>query len=372
MLTVENLSTYCYNRQSSLFGRLIEGIDFRVKRGEVLAITGESGCGKTVTVSSVMGLIDFLPGIIRGRIGLMTGRRGETIDLLEGLEEVWELERKGVIVEKKKKAYQNWKRERSGFLKKNIYGKEISFIFQDPRAHLNPYMSIGKQLEEVFALHRPDVAGADYRNEVAQWLKNRVNLLDKINKPSLSYIKKAYKTYQSDLSGGMCQKALIAMALASHPSLLIADEPTTGLDRQSEGEIIRLLRNSRKICGNQDLSILLVTHELKLIKELADRVIVMYAGQVVEEGPVKEVFSPEAVNHPYTARLRECMEADCPPGTPLPTIPGEAHDPFARFDTCRFGARKCCPDLDDDCKIFGNPQEYIRLSETHKIKCRLS
>lgn len=372
MLKVSNLTTYSYNTKTATFGRLIEGVDFRLGKGEVLAITGESGCGKTVTISSIMGVIDFLPGIIKGNVHL-TDKQGQSVNILDGVEDVWDMEDQdhGVIIEKRKHAYIDWRKKNQEYLKSRIYGKEISMIFQDPRAHLNPYMSIGKQMEEVFTLHRADVSKYDIKDHIVQWLKNRVGLLDKIRQPGYSDIKKAYKTYSRTLSGGMCQKATIAMALASNPSILIADEPTTGLDKVSEQEVIKLLKSSREICDNKNLAVILVTHDMGLIKELADRVIVMYAGQIVEEGPVKDVFKTEAVNHPYTARLRECMETAHATGDngKLPTIEGEVYDPYSTFTSCRFGSRKCCPDFNGECERFARPSEFIQVSETHKIKC---
>jgi len=369
MLKVNKLTTYTYQNHTATFGRLIEDVSFQLGKGEVLAITGESGCGKTTTIMTIMGLIDFLPGIIRGEVVLQGG------NLLQGLDEVWDLDRldKGVIIEKRKNAYTEWKRERQSFLRNNIYGKQISLIFQDPRAHLNPYLSIGQQMEEIFTLHRKELKQPEARAHLVEWLKDRVRLLDNIRLSGCSDLQKAYKTYSRDLSGGMCQKATIAMALASHPALLIADEPTTGLDLASEQEIIRLLARSREICGNKDLSIILVTHDLKVIRELADRVMVMYAGQIVEEGLADEVFAPNSINHPYTARLRECMktaEADRDGGYKnLPTIEGEAFDPYEKFTSCRFGYRKCCPEMNGQCERFARPDEFTRLSETHKIKC---
>ncbi len=387
MLKVSRLTTYTYQDHTAAFGRLIEDVSFQLGKGEVLAITGESGCGKTTTIMTIMGLIDFLPGIIRGEVILQGG------DLLQGLDQVWDLDQnlvapgfipgqssggqapalRTVITEKKKNAYTEWKRERQSFLRNNIYGKQISLIFQDPRAHLNPYLSIGKQMEEIFTLHRKELSQPEVKAHMVEWLKDRVRLLDNIRLSGCSDLQKAYKTYSRSLSGGMCQKATIAMALASHPALLIADEPTTGLDLASEQEIINLLAHSREICGNKDLSIILVTHDLKLIRELADRVMVMYAGQIVEEGLADEVFAPDSINHPYTARLRECMEtaeADRDGGYKnLPTIEGEAFDPYEKFTSCRFGYRKCCPEMNGQCERFAHPDEFTRLSETHKIKC---
>ncbi len=372
MLRVSNLTTYSYNTKTATFGRLIEGVEFHLRKGEVLAITGESGCGKTVTISSIMGVIDFLPGIIKGSV-LLTDKQDRQVNILDGVEGVWELENQdnGVIIEKKKRAYSDWRKSNQEYLKSRVYGKEISMIFQDPRTHLNPYMSIGKQMEEAFTLHRKDVSKSVIKDQIVEWLKNRVGLLDKIRQPGYSDLKKAYKTYSRTLSGGMCQKASIAMALASNPSILIADEPTTGLDKVSEQEVIKLLKSSQEICDNKNLAVILVTHDMNLIKELADRVIVMYAGQIVEEGPVSEVFSNDALNHPYTARLRECMETAhaTDDNEKLPTIEGEVYDPYSTFTSCRFGSRRCCPDFNVDCERFAKPGEFDRLSETHKIKC---
>jgi len=374
MLKVKNLTTYCYNSKEGIFGKLIENLSFEINKGEVVAITGESGCGKTVTATSVMGLIDFMPGIISGEVCLEK-KNGEKVELLEGLDGVWNLENieKGIIEEKKKNAFINWKRNNSSFMKNNIYGKEISFIFQDSRSHMNPYISIGKQMEEVITLHRKDVKNP--KKEVVEWLKNRVGLLDNIRMHK-SPEKKAYKAYRELLSGGMCQKAMIGMALASHPSLIIADEPTTGLDCFSQQEVIKLMEESRVFCQNPDLSMIVVTHDLDLIKKTANRVMVMYGGQIVEEGTVNEVFSKNTDNHPYTQMLKKCLTESkaltLEGNKKLSTISGEVYDPFIEQKGCRFGNRGACASKDDKCKEFGRPEAFISVSKTHKIKCKLA
>jgi len=371
MLKIKNLTTYCYNAKDGTFGKLIENLSFEVGKGEVVALTGESGCGKTVTATSIMSLIDFMPGIIEGSISL-EGKDGKTVELLDGLKDVWELGelREGIIQEKKKNGFVNWKKKNSQFMKDSIYGKEISFIFQDSRSHMNPYISVGKQMEEVIRLHRQDSPVPS--EEVVRWLGERVGLLDNIRMHG-SKKKKAYKAYRDSLSGGMCQKAMIGMALASHPSLLIADEPTTGLDCFSQQEVVKLIGESRVLCKNPNLSMLLVTHDLELIKEVANRIIIMYGGQIVEEGSVADVFSPTATNHPYTHMLKKCLVESralmFESSTKLSVIEGEVYDPFHEHIGCRFGNRGACSLKNETCKQFGEPQAFINISDTHKIKC---
>ncbi len=371
MLKVKNLSVYCYKPKDGILGKIIENLTFDVKPGELVALTGESGCGKTVTATSVMGLIDFMPGIISGSVQLRN-KSGVYVDLLDGLEDVWDLSglSSGVIEEKKRNSFLDWKRKNAIFLKRNIYGKGISFIFQDSRAHMNPYISVGKQLEEVIKLHRSAVK--DRKKEVVKWLDEHVGLLDNLRMQNMSLEKMAYRAYRDSMSGGMCQKAMIGMALAPHPSLVIADEPTTGLDCFSQQEVIKLIEESRVHCENPDLSMLVVTHDLELIKRTANRVIVMYGGQIVEEGSVKEVFSPDAKNHPYTHLLKKCLIENKDLGkqnTLLTTISGEVYDPFKQQNGCRFKDRNACPLVNETCDRFGAPRAFINLSDTHKIKC---
>ena len=257
LLEVEDLGTWFYTRQGIV--KAVDGVDFEVASGETLAIVGESGCGKSMTALSLMRLIPDPPGrIVSGAVKL-AGR-----NLLKLSEE--EMRR--------------------------VRGNDISMIFQEPMTSLNPVMTIGKQIAEALILHR------ELDRKAAT--KRVIEMLDLVRIPEP---KQRAKEYPHQLSCGMRQRAMIAMALACNPKVLIADEPTTALDVTIQAQILDLMRGLRRDTGT---AIILITHDLGVVAEMADDVAVMYAGQIVERAPVTRLFTrPE---HPYTVSVRPEIE----------------------------------------------------------------
>ncbi len=304
LLEVEGLGTWFYTRQGIV--KAVDGIDFQVDAGETLAIVGESGCGKSMTALSLMRLIPSPPGrIVSGAIKL--GGR----DLLK-------------ISEEEMRA---------------VRGNEISMIFQEPMTSLNPVMTIGKQISEALILHR------DMDRKAA--LKRAVEMLDLVRIPEPA---QRAKEYPHQLSGGMRQRAMIAMALACNPKVLIADEPTTALDVTIQAQILELIVDLQR---EFSAAVILITHDLGVVAETARRVIVMYAGRKVEEGTVGELFSNPL--HPYTVGLLASIpRLDLMRGQTdrsqerLQEIPGIVPPLFDLPAGCAFAPR--CQLADDLCR----------------------
>jgi len=252
LLEIENLKTHFFTRDGVV--RAVDGVSFSVAPGETLAVVGESGCGKSVTSLSVLRLIASPPGrILDGRVRFL----GQ--DLLQ-------------LSERKMRA---------------IRGNEISMIFQEPMTSLNPVLSIGRQISETFTLHR------GMRQEAA-----RARAVEMLRLVGIPEAQQRMHQYPHELSGGMRQRVMIAMALACDPKLLIADEPTTALDVTVQAQILDLMRQLKARTGT---AIILITHSLGLVAEMAQRVVVMYGGRKVEEAPVAALFARP--RHPYTRAL---------------------------------------------------------------------
>jgi peptide/nickel transport system ATP-binding protein len=304
LLEVEGLGTWFYTRQGIV--KAVDGVDFQVDAGETLAIVGESGCGKSMTALSLMRLIPSPPGrIVSGAIKL--GGR----DLLK-------------ISEEEMRA---------------VRGNEISMIFQEPMTSLNPVMTIGKQISEALILHR------NMDRKAA--LKRAVEMLDLVRIPEP--VQRA-KEYPHQLSGGMRQRAMIAMALACNPKVLIADEPTTALDVTIQAQILELIVDLQR---EFSAAVILITHDLGVVAETARRVIVMYAGRKVEEATVGELFSKPL--HPYTVGLLASIpRLDLMRGQAdrsqerLQEIPGIVPPLFDLPTGCAFAPR--CQRADDLCR----------------------
>jgi peptide/nickel transport system ATP-binding protein len=252
VLKVENLQTYFYTRQGMV--KAVDGVSFTLTRGETLAIVGESGCGKSVTALSLMRLVADPPGRIVGGSVRLDGT-----DLI-GLDE-------------------------AGM--RAIRGNQISMIFQEPMTSLNPVITIGRQISEALILHQQVSKRAA--------LKKAMDLLQLVGIPEP---RQRLKEYPHQLSGGMRQRAMIAMALACNPKVLIADEPTSALDVTIQAQILDLINKLQRDLGT---AVILITHDLGVVAETAERVIVMYAGRKVEEGPVEALF--DRPKHPYTLGL---------------------------------------------------------------------
>ena len=251
ILEIKGLKTYFYTEAGAV--KAVDDVSFHVKRGEVLGIVGESGCGKSVTSLSIMRLVGQPGRIIAGEI-------------LFDNEDIMQMSDKEMM---------------------DIRGNRISMIFQQPQSSLNPVFRIGGQLEEAIVLHQ-DVSKTEARKRV-------IELLRMVGIPEPEARARAYP---HELSGGMAQRVMIAMALACVPELLIADEPTTALDVTIQAQILDLMRNLRT---KTDTAIILITHDLGVVAEMCDRVNVMYAGRIVEEAPIVELF--QSPKHPYTAAL---------------------------------------------------------------------
>lgn len=276
---------------------LVEDVSLSVQPGETLCLVGESGCGKSLTCMSMLGLLEDNLSI-GGSIRLFgTEAIGAPENVLNGLR-----------------------------------GRDVAMIFQNPMVSLNPVQRVGVQIAEVIAEHT-DLRGAAVDRRV-------VELLDQVGIPNIARNK---KYYPHQLSGGMCQRVMIAMALACKPRLLIADEPTTALDVTIQAQILRLLRDLQVELG---LGIVLVTHDLGVVAEIADTVAVMYAGRIVEAAPVDDLF--EDPRHPYTrALMASRIGFGRQPGTPLDAIDGTVPAPSARPVGCNFAPR--CPMASDKC-----------------------
>jgi len=294
----------------------VRGVSFHVYKGETVAIVGESGCGKSVTSQTI---IRLTPGIVKSGEILFEGR-----DLLKLTEK--EMQR--------------------------VRGKEIGMIFQDPMTSLNPTMTIGRQIAEGLMKHQ----GLSKKDA----LDRAVEMLRLVGIPQPE---SRIKQYPHQFSGGMRQRVMIAIALACNPKLLIADEPTTALDVTIQAQIIDLMKELQRKTGT---SIILITHDLGVVADIADRVIVMYAGKVVEEGTVDEIFyNPQ---HPYTwGLLRSVPRLDADRSQELAPIPGTPPDLFAPPKGCSFCAR--CDYAMEVCR--DHMPEETAVSATHRVSCWL-
>ena len=314
LLDVRDLQTH-FKTEGGLF-RAVDGISFQVHRGRTLGIVGESGCGKSVTSLSIMGLVPQPPGIRAGGEILFEGQ-----DLLK---------------------------KRPAELRR-IRGGEISMIFQEPMTSLNPVFTVGDQITEAITAHLPLRAAAARERAIA--------MLRRVRIPSPE---RRIDDYPHQMSGGMRQRVMIAMALACEPKLLIADEPTTALDVTIQAQILDLMRTLRDETGT---SIILITHDLGVIAELADEVVVMYAGKIVESASVKGLFADP--QHPYTIGLMGSIPKLDEQRTRLASIEGTVPPPFALPEGCRFNPR--CPFADDRCRREQPPLRTLR--DGHAVAC---
>jgi oligopeptide/dipeptide ABC transporter ATP-binding protein len=297
LLEVEALQTWF--RSGGEVARAVDGVSFHVSRGETLAIVGESGSGKSVTSLSIMRLVPSPPGEIVGGSVRFRDRSGTQHDLLELPERAM----------------------------RRIRGDEIGMIFQEPMSSLNPLLTIGEQIAEVVRLHRR--MGREAATRHAREMLERVNIPDAARRAA---------DYPHRMSGGMRQRVMIAIALSCGPSLLIADEPTTALDVTIQSQILELMRGLQAELG---MSMLFITHNLGVVAEIADRVAVMYAGRIVEQGDVADVFKNPL--HPYTRALLRSIPrpAEKGPSHRLMAIPGQVPSPTALPPGCAFAPR--CP-----------------------------
>ncbi len=299
--------------------RAVRGVSYDVGAGETLAVVGESGCGKSVTVQAVMGLIPMPPGRIVSGSAKLLGQQ------LIGLTQA-ELNR--------------------------VRGANMAMIFQDPMTSLNPTMRIGDQIAETLIVHR------GLSKKAA--LKEAVRLLDRTRIPES---RQRVRQYPFEFSGGMLQRVMIAMSLACTPKLLIADEPTTALDVTIQDQVLELMREIQR---EDQMAILLITHDLGVVARMADRVAVMYAGEVVEYGSVEDIFYH--ATHPYTQGLKEAMPDAHQRGVDrLKAIPGSPPDLFAPPPGCAYHPR--CPHAMQLCSRVDPPR--FPLGQGHEARCWL-
>ena len=346
ILEIENLHTYFYTDQGVV--KAVNGVSFNVPKNATVGIVGESGCGKSVTSMSVMQLIQGPAGqIVSGQIRFNSEdyKRDEN-----GAPIAFEDADGNTYFETEEKVY-----DIANMPVHEIYrirGRQIAMIFQEPMTSLNPVFTIGNQLDEVTFVHVPGAT-----KEMAKEASLKMLALVGIADPE-----HVYNSYPHELSGGMRQRVMIAMALACNPRLIIADEPTTALDVTIQAQILDLFRSLKdKING----SILLITHDLGVVAEMADYVVVMYAGRAIEQGTVREIFhNPK---HPYTVGLQKSKPTMDSDSDQLFNIPGNVPNPVNMPNHCYFKERcsKCTK------KCSGEYPGMVQLSPTHFVACHL-
>ena len=316
----DDLHTYFFTDAGTV--KSVDGVSLEVPTGKTVGVVGESGCGKSVTSLSLMQLVQRPQGqIVSGEIRLNLGDKAYDIAKTP--------------VEKMQ----------------TIRGNYVSMIFQEPMTSLNPVFRIGNQVDEVIALH-------DGEGKSKQDIKNRtIQLLEMVG---IANSEGVYKMYPHELSGGMRQRVMIAMALACNPKVIIADEPTTALDVTIQAQILDLLRHLKDKINS---SIMLITHDLGVIAEMADYVVVMYAGRIVEKGTAEEIF--EHPSHPYTIGLMASKPVVGKQVDELYSIPGKVPNPINMPNYCYFKDR--CEMCVEGCS--GAYPEEISLSPTHKVSC---
>ena len=342
ILEIDGLHTYFYTEQGVV--KAVNGVSYDVPKHSVVGVVGESGCGKSVTSMSVMRLIQGPTGqIADGSIRFQSKDYKRDAKGNPVKDENGELVTEEKIYDIAKMPIREIHRLR---------GKQISMIFQEPMTSLNPVFTIGQQLDEVTLIHIPGATKQQAKEKSCEMLK-LVGIIPE----------NVYNAFPHELSGGMRQRVMIAMALAAEPRLIIADEPTTALDVTIQAQILELLQN---IKNKIDGSILLITHDLGVIAEMADYVVVMYAGKVIEKGTVLEIFQDP--RHPYTIGLQKSkptMTLD--DGTELYNIPGNVPNPTNMPNHCYFKER--CASCTACCN--GEYPEMVQVSPTHFVACHL-
>jgi peptide/nickel transport system ATP-binding protein len=319
ILNIRELKTYFFTEEGVV--RAVDGVDIRVERAEVLGIVGESGCGKSVTSLSIMRLVSQPGRIVAGEINF----DGE--DLVQ-------------VPESRMR---------------EIRGNSISMIFQQPQSCLNPVFRVGDQLAEVLLIHE-DISNEEAADRAVEMLR-----LVGIPEPE-----SRARSFPHELSGGMAQRVMIAMALACLPQLLIADEPTTALDVTIQAQILDLMRNLRE---QTETAIILITHDLGVVAEMCDRVDVMYAGRIVEEADVTRLF--QEPKHPYTEALIGSTPVLGQAGKELTTIPGSVPNLIDLPPGCKFAPR-CKARVENELQICTEEEpEFKRVGPDHWVRCWL-
>ena len=319
LLEVRDLKTHFDTRDGVV--KAVDGVSFHIDRGEVLGLVGESGCGKSVTSLSIMGLVAHPGEVVAGEIFF----DGKNVTDMK-VDDV-----------------------------RKLRGEHVAMIFQQPGSALNPVHRAGVQIKEVFKLHR------DWSKDVQQ-----EKVIEMLNRVGIPDPESRAKAYPHELSGGMGQRVMIAMALACEPELLIADEPTTALDVTIQAQILDLMRGLQE---SSNTAVLLITHDLGVVAEMADRVAVMYAGEIVEEADVRTLFKKPM--HPYTQGLIGSIPVLGALTETLDTIPGIVPSLIDLPPGCRFAAR-CVARVENDLAICNEQRpQLLEVSKDHTVRCWL-
>jgi len=322
LIEIKGLKVYFHTEDG--VARAVDGVDFDIESGKTLGVVGESGCGKSVTARAIMGLVDAPGRVESGRI--LYHRQDEVIDLVK-------LKPKGRQI-------------------RSIRGAEIAMIFQEPMTSLNPVFTIGDQIVEAILLH------GDAGKRQAQ--KLAIQILEEVGIP---LPRQRFNEYPHQLSGGMRQRAMIAMALSCNPSLLIADEPTTALDVTIQAQVLELMHGLRQQFNG---AIMFITHDLGVIAGMADDIIVMYCGKIVESGPVLEIFKTPL--HPYTIGLMRSIPSLIDSGRQrLDTIEGVVPTTFSPIAGCAFAPR--CSEVMEICRQ--KAPACLEVAPGHRTACFL-
>ena len=320
----DNVCTYFFSDIGTV--RAVDGVSFDIPKCSTVGVVGESGCGKSVTSLSLMQLVQRPKGqTVAGEIRFRTSESGEAINIVKAPDSVMQ----------------------------DVRGNRVSMIFQEPMTSLNPVFRIGDQIDEVIRLHNPQMSDED--------IKKRV--LEMIDLVGIADAESIYRRYPHELSGGMRQRIMIAIALACNPELIIADEPTTALDVTIQAQILDLLRELKNKINS---SIMLITHDLGVVASMADYVVVMYSGRVVEKGTAEDIFHHPA--HPYTIGLMRSKPVVGKKVDELYNIPGSVPNPVDMPNYCYFRDR--C-EMRDQCngRCDGVYPPEIRISDTHIVSC---
>ena len=303
IIEIEDLETVFFTDNGTV--KSVNKVSFNIPKGKIVGVVGESGCGKSVTSLSIMQLVQSPQGqVVGGQIRFNSDDLGEDENGNKLAYDIAKMPTKQMY---------------------NVRGKDITMIFQEPMTSLNPIFTIGNQMDEVMFIHYPETSKEEAKKHSIEMLKT----------VGISMPERVYNSYPHELSGGMRQRVMIAMALSGNPKLIIADEPTTALDVTIQAQILDLLKSIQKKTG---CAIMLITHDLGVIAEMADEVVVMYAGRVIEKGTVREIFyTPK---HPYTIGLQKSkplITSDA--NEPLYSIPGQVPNPINMPDYCFFKDR---------------------------------
>ena len=370
ILEIENLQTHFFTDVG--VSKAVDGVSFDIPKGSVVGVVGESGCGKSVTSLSLMQLVQapsgqIVSGSIRFRADMFKrDSRGRKIPVYEteigedGKEKVKLNEKGKPIIRKNELGGNMYEMERQVVdiakmpteAMRSVRGREIAMIFQEPMTSLNPVFTIGNQLDEVGRLHIEGISKQQVKARSIEML-NLVGIADPEG---------VYKKYPHELSGGMRQRVMIAIALLCNPKLIVADEPTTALDVTIQAQILDLLR---EIKGKINGSIMLITHDLGVVAEMADYVVVMYAGKVIEMGTAEDIYDHPL--HPYTIGLQKSKPSVDKNVDELYCIPGFVPNPIDMPDYCYFRDR--CERCTEKCS--GEYPQLVKVSDTHSVSCYL-